>query len=427
MNIKSLAYSLALSALSQVALADMADVSNNFALTMLKSVSAQKSNQNVVISPTSLNSAFLMVLAGAGKADQALVLKSLGYKNATIAEALEDNKKFESGLVKSEGYSVSSQNALFTNVSLDSQYKTLIENNLAAKTSTIDFSKSGASALINQWADQSTQGMIKEIVKDKEIQELAFLGLNATFLDAKWAYAKFDSPSEHGRDFLNEKGEVVGKVKLMVSNPKIRIAKKEYDKFTAYEVPYTLDDTGNAKGSMIVLLPKITNAEEYRKSMWSENKIKPNIIPLSEVLESLTGESISQMSKDLAALRLEKNVRPLLFNMPKFKVETEVGEELKTMVSNLGASSIFGNIDMSPMVENNFKALWSTSKIKLIKQKTVIEVGEEGTKAAAVSAIGGFPESCPPPSVVLNRPFAYLVKDNASGRIVFAGNFVAPN
>ncbi|MBL7543732.1 MAG: serpin family protein [Bdellovibrionaceae bacterium] len=412
--------------LSHNTFAQALDVSSHaFAVRTLKHLSAKNTGKNIVFSPSSLSAAMVTILAGASEKDQKIVLKSMGYGDATIKEILEDSQRFEKSLVAEEGYRVVSKNALFTNVALDPKYKTQIESSLNAQNDVIDFTKPESAALVNEWANKSTDGKIKEIVKAQDISRLAFLSLNATMFEAKWANAKFDSPRMEA-DFVNEAGQKIGKVKMMVSSPRIRIAQKAYEKFKVYEIPYALDSKGESQGSMMIILPTIKNEKEVMASRWSEKPVAPIVTPLAEALASLDAEQIAQIDKDIKSMRAAKEVYSILLNMPKFKTESDFSDELKNMLTTMGAGSIFKQIDVSGMVVEKSKKRWSHSVVALVKQKAVIEVAEEGTTAAAVSAIGGFPESCPPPSVYLNRPFAYLIKDGATGRIVFAGTFVAP-
>ncbi len=405
--------------------------SDRFAVKLLQGLYNQTPNENIVLSPTSLSTVFTLVTAGAGVSDQKTVLKALGYDGATMAEVLKDNAAFEKSLVKSKDYSVSSKNLLFTNVALDAGYKSSAIKSLSAESALVDFTKPATAAAVNTWADKSTDGLIKEIVKPAEIEKLAFLGLNATFLDAKWG-EKFDSPYPQGVQFLSEDGKPMMaaskpvKVQLMTSNPSLPIVAVEYPTFTVYDIPYKAGADGQPQGSFQILLPAMLNKADVEKAMWESKKVDPKLAPLSGVIASLSAQMIEQIGVDVAAKRAQRS-RSFMLHIPKFKAEfTSENDALKSLVTEWGAGSIFGSIDMSPMVAEGSKQLWSKSVIALIKQKAAIEVSETGTKAAAVSAIGGFPESCPPPQIYVDRPFAYLVKDTATGRIVFAGTYVDP-
>jgi hypothetical protein len=217
------------------------------------------------------------------------------------------------------------------------------------------------------------------------------------------------------------------KVQLMTSNPQLPVVSVDYANYTVYDIPYKAGADGKPQGSFQVLLPKITNQEEIKKAMWSGGaQVDAKMATVGEVVASLTDASLDQITSDIALKRVQRG-RSLMIHIPKFKADyTADHATLKSLVTTWGAGSIFSRIDMAGMVSETAKSQWSRSEIALIKQKATIEVSETGTKAAAVSAIGGFPESCPPPQVYVNRPFAYLVRDAATGRVVFAGTYMNP-
>lgn len=432
---RSLLLTLALALLStSVQAADsVTTASNGFASKLLQGLYTRAPKENIVVSPTSLTSVFGLVTAGAGPSDQQLILTALGFDGFPMQEILEDQAKFEKALVKSKDYSVSSKNLLYANVDLDPAYKASAIKSLSAENARVNFSKPETATAVNKWAETATDGMIKDFVKSDEISKLAFLGLNATFLDAKWDVA-FDSPyGEDGVPFLGEDGKPMKsgtnevKVQLMTSNPQLNVVEVEYPEYTVYDVPYKAGADGQPQGSFQILLPAMLNKDDVRKSLWSgKAKVDPKLVPLATVVGSLSAATFEKIQADIAAKRVQRS-NSLMVHIPKFKAEfTSENDVLKSLVSEWGAGEIFRTIDLSPMVEDDAKSPWSRSHIALIKQKAAIEVSETGTKAAAVSAIGGFPQSCPPPQIYVDRPFAYLVKDQASGRIIFAGTYVDP-
>jgi len=68
--------------------------------------------------------------------------------------------------------------------------------------------------------------------------------------------------------------------------------------------------------------------------------------------------------------------------------------------------------------------------VSYIKQKTFVEVNEEGTEAAAVTVIGMETTAFPSPSIPVqffaNRPFLYLIKEKSTGAILFIGRMDEP-
>jgi len=59
-----------------------------------------------------------------------------------------------------------------------------------------------------------------------------------------------------------------------------------------------------------------------------------------------------------------------------------------------------------------------------VLQKTYVKVDEEGTTAAAVTAIGG-PDSLPP-GIYATHPFLFAIREALSGTILFIGTVGDP-
>ena len=113
----------------------------------------------------------------------------------------------------------------------------------------------------------------------------------------------------------------------------------------------------------------------------------------------------------------EKNI---WLKLPRFKIECDI--PLNEPVKNIGMRQIFHggfvNISDVPLSVSN------------IKQKTFVEVNEEGTEAAAVTAIEIIYTSIGPSSEPIqffaNRPFLYLIKEKSTGAILFIGRMDEP-
>jgi serpin B len=67
-----------------------------------------------------------------------------------------------------------------------------------------------------------------------------------------------------------------------------------------------------------------------------------------------------------------------------------------------------------------------TSRSRSAPHQAFIRVAEKGTEAAAATAIGGVTSAPMARAVVLDRPFLFLVRDDASGTVLFLGRVVRP-
>ncbi len=106
-------------------------------------------------------------------------------------------------------------------------------------------------------------------------------------------------------------------------------------------------------------------------------------------------------------------------HMPKFKLEYE--KELNDMLSQLGMGIAFSHqADLSYMIEGK-----TGLAISEVKHKTFVEVNEEGTEAAAVTSVGIVLTSTPP-TVRIDKPFVFMIRERSSNAILFIGKLMTP-
>jgi serpin B len=105
--------------------------------------------------------------------------------------------------------------------------------------------------------------------------------------------------------------------------------------------------------------------------------------------------------------------------MPKFTMESDI--PLNATLQQLGMRSAFsGKADFSKMATNS-AGLFVTD----VQQKTIVEVDEAGTRAAAATSIGIGCGGPPRPQVFhADRPFLYAIVKGDT--ILFLGRFVKP-
>ena len=111
--------------------------------------------------------------------------------------------------------------------------------------------------------------------------------------------------------------------------------------------------------------------------------------------------------------------------IPKFKIEMEL--DLKEPLKQMGVKRIFsqGKAELSGMTKG------SSLTVTKVVQKCVIKVDEEGSEAAAATAIittdrSGFPPPTPP-KFHANKPFLYFIVERSSGAILYSGRLVDPS
>ena len=107
-----------------------------------------------------------------------------------------------------------------------------------------------------------------------------------------------------------------------------------------------------------------------------------------------------------------------MLEFPKFKLEYELNlnEALETL--GMGIAFTPAEADFTRMRKSG--GLW----IDEVKHKTFVEVNEQGTEAAAVTSAGmtlGLP-----PTMRVDRPFVFVIREHHSETILFMGKIVDP-
>ena len=115
------------------------------------------------------------------------------------------------------------------------------------------------------------------------------------------------------------------------------------------------------------------------------------------------------------------NDADLLLKIPKFELEYEI--KLNDVLKALGMGIAFDQYlaDFTGINRNG------NLYIDFVKHKTYVRVDEEGTEAAAVTAVGiGVTSGGPPKNFVVDRPFAFVLRERHSGTLLFMGKIVEP-
>jgi serpin B len=104
-------------------------------------------------------------------------------------------------------------------------------------------------------------------------------------------------------------------------------------------------------------------------------------------------------------------------SLPKWSARTHV--QMNDTLSSLGMPTAFGRAaDFSGMVDGGGLVLAQ------VEHEAVIEVDEQGTRAAA--ATGGVMAASHGPTIEINRPYLYVIRDRGAGTILFIGRVTDP-
>lgn len=235
---------------------------------------------------------------------------------------------------------------------------------------------------INNWVSKKTDKMIPELINEIDPKTIMYL-INAIAFDAEWEckYSGYDV-SDHGR-FTAYDG----------TSQKVRM-------MSSMESQYLEDE--NATGFY----------KNYKGGRYAFAALLPNEgMTVSEYINTLTPESLYNTLSNPQKKTVDAAI-------PKFSYDYDV--EFKDILSKMGMSEAFDrkNADFTKMVISQYNVY-----INRVLHKTHIDVFEEGTKAAAVTAVEMARESCwlYDEAVHLNRPFVYCIVDTQTSLPVFIG------
>ena len=348
-------------------------------------------NDNTFISPTSLLMALSMVYNGADGETKEEIAKTLQLEGIDVTDLNKANASLGSILKKdSDEIQVDIANSIWLNENFHFQ-DDFAQNNkdyFHAEITEIDLSDKDSAKQINDWVKASTSDKITEIVEAPLDDDLVTLLVNAIYFKGNWTN-EFDKSHTEIRPFHLVDGTTKD-VPLMTLYKEL--AYMENEKFQAVTLPY-----GDEEMNMKVFLPKEnTSLTQFKESLTSEN------------WAAWDEEFLSQEGTIL---------------LPKFQIEYET--LLKETLGKLGMHAAFmEDADFTKMIKEDRPVF-----ISEVKQKTFIDVNEEGTEAAAVTSIDMKTTSMPietPFEMEVNRPFFIAITDNETDTILFMGSIGNP-
>ena len=263
-----------------------------------------------------------------------------------------------------------------------------------ARPTSLDFEgdRAGAAAAISRWAEQNTNGRIRNLLAPEDLHPRTRLVLtNTVWFKADWL-RQFGAGATRERDFFVRGGTAVATP--MMHEREAQFRHLDGGSFDALELPYRGEEM-----SMLVFLPKARDG-----------------LPAFE--RELSGAALNGW---IEALR---TAEPKVVDLALPKIELSTRYDLPTPLKEMGMRLVYtDSADLSGVTAA--EALLIDRAI----HQTFLLVDEKGTEAAAATAITMRPVSAPPTPQVrfhADHPFFFLIRDNRSGAVLFMGRIEAP-
>lgn len=242
---------------------------------------------------------------------------------------------------------------------------------------------------INTWVEDRTDGEIQNLIEQIQGSEMLYL-INTTLFDAKWQ-DKYEANEIRDRDFTTVSGKTT-QVKMMYSDEDTYL---ENDFCTGLLKYYEGKDY-----AFVGLLPD-------------------EDITIYQLVDRLDGDTLHKLISGRISAEVEAGI-------PVFSGDTKL--ELADILPDMGMPLAFSpGADFSDMATYDGQNLY----IGRVIHQTRIEVNEQGTKAAAATAVimesGAAETSSNSYTVILNRPFVYMLVDMRQEIPIFIGVMTDPS
>jgi len=374
------------------------DAINAFSFDVFKKFLTDAQHEgNVFTSPYSIFTALAMTYEGAKgtTADEMKEVLNIQQDNESFHEYMQSLYQY---LNYNKDYNISTANALWIKESYPvlNEYKDLILTYYGGASTDIDFSNPDhAAQIINGWIENKTNNLIKDLISPVDIDPVltVLILTNAIYFKGTWQ-VQFDEKNTTERPFERAEEEYTDVETMRLTDTEDQFNYTENELMQIVELPYTGNEI-----SMTILLPK----EGY---------------DVEDIINSMDHERYKELINSMNNTELD-------IYLPKFTIETPL-YTLNKYLTELGMPTAFtADADFSGI--NGFGELL----ISKVLHKAFIEVNEEGTEAAAATAVIvdlniADPNSSQRIVFDADHPFIFMIQHKTTDAILFMGKVSDP-
>ncbi len=340
---------------------------------------------NLFLSPLSASVALAMTMNGAAGETWSQMRDVLGFESLTEDEINVANGSLLDLLAGIDpAVEAATANSVWTRQGfpVHADFVEAVRERFDAEVAELDFASPSASERINEWVRAATNGRIEDIVPAAIPGAVVMYLINAIYFKAPWTF-RFDPSDTRTEPFHLDDGST-RMVPLMSSRRDLPY--QGNSRFQAVDLPY-----GGGAFSMTVLVP------EYG-------------VGVDDLVASLDAAQWEDIARGFHETEVQ-------LYLPRFRMAHE-----RTLNDDLAALGMVDAFDhradltrLSPVGD-----LWISS----VKQKSWVEVNEEGTEAAAATVVEVRETSAL--VVRADRPFLFFIRERLSGTILFVGKVAVP-
>ncbi len=328
---------------------------------------------NYVFSPISIEYALAMAANGADGQTKQEILDTLGIEN--LDEFNTDVQNYMKQISKNKGATLNIANAVWVNedraqgAKFKKEFTDIIKNYYKGEAKTVN--NKNAVKDINSWCNKSTNGKINEIIENADFVNCL---TNAVYFKGKW--------------------------------------EKEFEEGWIKPLPFT-DRSGNTTETDFM-----HQVDDFR--YMEEDGVKMVALPYADSTITMYVVLSDDKPFDFEDCKDKLSNCEVNVEIPKFK--SEFGTDLTAMLEQLGIKKAL-NINTAEFT--NMLDGKDDLYISQVLHKTYIDVNEQGTEAAAATAVmqNDAAEIEKIYDFVADKPFTYIIEDDSANEILFMGEY----
>ncbi len=371
----------------------IAQGNNEFAFDLLKQIPFER--ENMVVSPFSISTALAMTYAGARNETLQEMAKVMHFdRDQVLFHANYGAYINVMNSIADDQVQLNIANSIWAqqDYSFLQSYFDIIEDIYDSKTFQVDFraNREAVRKDINDWVYDETREKIEDLIAPGVLtDDTRMVLVNAIHFLGPWI-KEFDAEQTRENHFYLQGREFVMADFMHRTDT---LPYFEDEAMQILEIPYS----GNSF-SMVIVLPKES-------------------LEMETIENSLNGEVFDSMVDRLESTEVEVFI-------PKFEAETKL--DLEEVLIGMGMVQPFNRYaDFSGMTGD------LDLKIDKVIHQAMIEVAEEGTEAAAATAVVVIRKTAidpdPRKAFIANKPFMFFIKENQHNSILFAGRVMNPS
>jgi len=380
-----------------------------FSVNLIKALFEKYENEsieeNIFISPSSIYHTLMLAYFGSLGETQQELETSLGFGNLTKSEVLKTymfDRAYQAVRERTAGLGYTFKHANKLYFEQDLKLNECLRLALADQIELVDFKKSPEETRVsmNKWVEDATQGRIQELIPQGYVDYSTRASIvNAAYFKGQWQSQFKPKDTKFGNFYITR--DQIRMVKFMVQKGSFNYYVSEELQAHVLEMPYEGDHV-----SMVVILPP-----------WKDDSLQETVRRMTpETLQGVMGEIQTGFYK----------VEKLDVLLPKFSIAGDL--ELLEPLSSLGINSLFGGRSNLTGFMDQYGDAEDSISLDSAKHKSFIEVNEEGSEAAAATALLGFRSARPlfHSEFKADHPFLFLIYDKQVDTILFFGVYQHP-